>query len=319
MLEYDEWSVPGEVEYAKGKAAEIEAQLKSYHRDYEKSYEYEERSMRIQLTEHVVGVFAIKFPTHTWLDYDITDEMLINYFIAKGGFIDEPKIFDLPDDDIRNSLPEWDGALLPDDAGRDIMEMHSIRYMAAGAIKKMDGDYYTITREFNFSDAKCSRIMEAFTKKLDIENKPVAFTELEQKIADYIKCDGYYWKHYSYFHDNYYEPWYFPLAMSEKDIIGIIHEAYLSAGKRSRRIIPGRLDHANIDGWSRQWGGRRIENYECLYQGKAGNMVIRFLFDFKDMKIVTAYPVYKHIRKLNKYGYYYEEADDIYVVPNCIT
>lgn len=63
--------------------------------------------MRIQLTEHVAGVFKIKCPSDGWLDYDVTDEMLIGYFKCKGGFIDEPKIFDLPADDIRNSLPEW--------------------------------------------------------------------------------------------------------------------------------------------------------------------------------------------------------------------
>lgn len=80
----------------------------------------------------------------------------------------------------------------------------------------------------------------------------------------------------------------------------MIHEAYLNASKRSRRIIPDESDYSNIDTC-------RIENYECLYQGKAGSMLVRFLFDFKNMKIVMAYPVLKEkikIRSTRCYEYY---------------
>lgn len=89
MLEYDEWAVLGEVEYAREKAAEIEAQLNRYHKDYEKSYTYGQSDMRIQFTEHVAGIFKIKYPPGKWIDYDITDEMLIGYFKTKGGFADD--------------------------------------------------------------------------------------------------------------------------------------------------------------------------------------------------------------------------------------
>lgn len=138
--------------------------------------------MRIQLTEHVVGVFEIKCPK-IWIDceYDITDEMLIDYFKSEGGYVDEPKIFDLPADDIRNSLPEWDESLLPDDVLKAVMVRHSIRHMVADAIKYMDGNWWAIGMKFNLSDSKCDRIMETFVKKLYIKNKPVVFTELEKK------------------------------------------------------------------------------------------------------------------------------------------
>lgn len=74
--------------------------------------------------------------------------------------------------------------------------------------------------------------------------------------------------------------------MLEEDIIDAIQEAYLNASKRSRRLIPDKHDYTYIDGWF-CYDHQRIKNYECLYQGKAGDMLIRFLFDFKEMKIVT--------------------------------
>ena len=294
MLEYDEWAVPGEVEYAEKKAAEIEAQLRKLNKNDENSCLYCQVDMRIQITEHVAEVFETKCPKY-WIDwqYDITDKKLINYYKSRGGCIDEPKVFDLPADDIRSNLPEWDESLLPDASLRDIMRRHSIRYMTTNAIEYLEGDYDGIKDEFHFSDAKCDRIMETFVKKLSIKNKLVVFTELEEKIADYIK---YYGSGYSYY-DDYsrcdYEPWYFPLAMSEDEIIDAIHEAYSNARIKSKRRIPDKLDYTNISYWSHYYDVCRIENYECLFQGKGGDMIIRFLFDFKNMKIVMAYPVYK--------------------------
>lgn len=236
-----------------------------------------------------------------WLDYDVTDEMLIGYFKSMGGGVDEPKIFDLPADDIRNNLPEWDESLLPDASRRDIIGRHSIRYMTTNAMEYLDGDWRTIRRKFNLSDAKCDRIIGTFIKKLDTSNKQVVFTELEEKIADYIKYDGCnYWCH-SY-ERCYYEPWYFPLTMSEKDIIDAIREVYFNVSIKSRRRLPDKFDHTNISYWSR-YSNCSIENYECLYQGKNGDMVIRFLFDFKNMKIAMAYPVYKQFRKNEGYKY----------------
>lgn len=129
MLEYDEWVVPGEVEYAEKKAAEI-----------------------------------------------------------------EPKIFDLPTDDIRNSLLEWEESLLSDDLRREIIVQHSIRHMAADAVKYLDGDWQTIKRDFNLSDTKCDRVMKTIDRKLNSKSKSVVFTDLEEKIADYIK--GYYGWHF---------------------------------------------------------------------------------------------------------------------------
>lgn len=177
MLKYDEWAVPGEVEYAERKAAEIEVRIERYHRDYEKSYSYAEFTLQLQFTEHVEGIFDIKQLYGIWMDYDITNEMLIGYFKSVGGCVDEPKMFDLPDDVIRSSLPEWDESLLPDDSWRDIKGRHSTQYMVTNAIEYLDGDWRTIKRKFNLSDAKCDRIMEIFVKKLSIKNKPVVFTE----------------------------------------------------------------------------------------------------------------------------------------------
>lgn len=155
MLEYDEWAVPGEVEYAEKKAAEVEAQLERYHREYEKSYSYGEHTLRLQFTEHVAGIFEIKHPYGIWMDYDVTDEMLMDYFKDIGGSVDEPKIFDLPDDDIRRNLPEWDEAFLTENAIREIMDFHSSRYIVVKEIKHIEdvrGQKDAVKRNFNFSD-----------------------------------------------------------------------------------------------------------------------------------------------------------------------
>ena len=86
--------------------------------------------------------------------------------------------------------------------------------------------------------------------------------------------------------------------MTENDISDAICIAYLNAGKKSKRIFPDEFDYANMD-------VRYLENYECFYQGKAGGMRIRFLFDFKNMKIVMAYPVLKE--KISDKKNYYDK------------
>lgn len=284
MLEYDEWVVPGEVEYAEKKAAEIEAQIEKYHENYsvDKSGCYL-GSIHIQLTEHIWSIFKVRMPNSLWSlpDIDVYNYMNVDWFRNQVAPIDEPKIFDLPANDIRNSLPGWEESLIPDDLRKEIIVQHSVRHMAADAIKYLDGDWRMIKREFNLSDGKCDRVMETLDKKLNSKNKSVIFTELEEKIADYIK--GYHEWHFC----PYEVEWYFPLAMMEEDIINAIQKAYLNASKRSRRRIPVRYDYAFIG------CGERIENSECLYQGRTGDMSIRFLFDYKDMKIVMVYPVLK--------------------------
>lgn len=296
MLEYDEWVVPGEVEYAEKKAAEIELQIQKWHKDFLKNETWKRRdvSFHIQITEHVAGEFWIALPDSVWLyeaDIDISEAMILDCYRDMVAPVEDPKIFDIPADDIRSQLPEWNNSLISDDIRRNIMEKHSIRYRAARAAEDMNGDYYYIQREFKLSDAKCSRIMDTFIKKLKTENKPVPFTELEKKIGRFLMP---YYNHHSY----YYEPWYFPLAMSDKDILDAVCEAYRNAGKRSRRIIPDKFDYVSIDGWS--WSPTYydrqsiyIKSYECLYQGRAGELLIRFLFNYKDMKIMIAYPVLK--------------------------
>ena len=134
MLEYDEWVVPGEVEYAEKKVAEIEAQIEKYHQNYnvDKSGCYI-GSIHIQLTEHIWSIFKVRMPNSLWSlpDIDVYNYMNVDWFRNQVAPIDEPKIFDLPADDIRNSLPEWEEALLSDDLHREIIVQHSIRHMAA--------------------------------------------------------------------------------------------------------------------------------------------------------------------------------------------
>lgn len=295
MLKYDEWAVPGEVEYAKKKAAEIELQIQKWHKDFFKKeiWKRGDTSFSIRLTEHVAGEFGIKLPESVWLyahDIDISNAMILDWYRDMVAPIDEPKIFDIPAEDVRSRLPEWDDSFLTDDTRGNIMEDHSIRYHAVQGIEKMDGDYSEIQREFKLSDAKCSRIMDTFVKNLKNKNKQAVFTELEEKIGKYFTYRDcrLLWPHW-----NYYEPWFFALAMSEKDILDAVHEAYLNACKRSRRMIPDKFDYTNLSGWFPLDEFDWVENYECLYQGRAKNLVIRFLFNYKDMKIMTAYPVLK--------------------------
>ena len=145
--------------------------------------------------------------------------------------------------------------------------------------------------------------METFLKKLDTRNRPVTFTELEEQIGKHIMS---YEVHLFDYVGCYYEPWDFQLAMSEKDVIDAIREAYLNAGKRSKRISLNKIGQVDCENLGRilEVDCYPIKNFECLYQGRAGGLVIRFLFDYKDMKIVMAYPVLKEARLPSGYQEY---------------
>ncbi|MDE7354438.1 MAG: hypothetical protein K2O06_15510 [Acetatifactor sp.] len=142
MLIYDEWVVPGEVEYAEKKDAEIESQIENYHKtslrgDWMRDY----RAIYIQITEHVIGKFGVTMPEDTWnisiIDIYITNDMKLDWFQRNIAPIDEPRIFDLPADDARSSLPEWGETLIPNDARKDIMNEHSARYNAIPKIEEV--------------------------------------------------------------------------------------------------------------------------------------------------------------------------------------
>lgn len=313
MLEYDEWVVPGEVEYAEKKAAEIGSQIENYHKtSLRGDWMRDDWTVYIQVTEHVIGKFCVTVPKDVWqyaiYDIDISNSMMLDWFQDEVAPIDEPMIFDLPADDIRSRLPEWDESLLPDESRKDILRMHSARYKVVCGIKDLDGDYDGIKEAYNLDNTKCSKIMETFFKKLDTRNRPVTFTELEEQIGKHIMS---YEVHLFDYVGCYYEPWDFQLAMSEKDVIDAIRDAYMNASKRSRRIIPDKFDRMNLgrgDGLDSQL--IELMNYECLYQGKAGDLVIHFLFDFKNMKIVMAYPVMKEVQVAEtsrEYHYYDKE------------
>ncbi|HBA49414.1 MAG TPA: hypothetical protein DCZ91_16785 [Lachnospiraceae bacterium] len=302
MLEYDEWVVPGEVEYATKKDTEIKRAIEKYHRDFN-TFEYRECCIYIRITEHIVGKYDIMIPESVWYlpDIHLTNDMKLDWFRDEVVAIDAPKIFDLPDDDIRSTLPEWDDSLLPDDSRRDIMNEHYIRYKAiskVGDIIEYGIDRY-MQEKLNISKPRANRIAEAFMKKLETTDKRVEFTEVEERISDYFEENGYYdyiygryFNNYGYFQRHYgVNPRHFPLRMTEEDIINAVQEAYRNAGKRSRRIIPGVDDAVNMANLCTNYEYQYIENYQCLYQGRAGEMVIRFLFDFKNMKIVNAYPL----------------------------
>jgi len=260
MLIYDEWVVPGEVEYAEKKAAEIESQIEKYHGDF-KTLQYWKGDIYIRLTEHIVGEFNVMVPDSVWdlYDIDVTNDMMLWWFRNTVAPIDEPKIFDLPDDDIRITLPEWDDSLLPDDSRRDIMNEHYIRYKAIselGGIIEYGMDRY-MQEELNISKPRATRIAEAFMKKLETTDKRVEFTEVEGRISEYFEEHGYYdYIEGKYFNDSYYynyyrrhygcEPWHFPLRMTEEDILNVIQEAYRNTSKRSRRIIPSAADAVNM-------------------------------------------------------------------------
>ncbi|MDE7354439.1 MAG: hypothetical protein K2O06_15515 [Acetatifactor sp.] len=149
--------------------------------------------------------------------------------------------------------------------------------------------------ELNLSETRFKRIAEAFLKKLKTADNGVGFTETEERIDEYLRERRYY-NDYGYGYNKYcenafgYAVSYFPLNMIEGDIIDAIREAYHNASKRSKRIFPGIADAINIANHWPGYGCQFIKNYECLYQGRAGDFVIRFLFDYKDMKIVNAYP-----------------------------
>lgn len=296
MLEYDEWVVPGEVEYAEKKAAEIESQIKRYHKDI-KTFEYWSPDIYFPITEHVVAGFEVIIPYSEWnpLDYDIKNKSLLNWYHNTIAPIDAPKIFDLPAGDIRSTLPEWDESLLPDESCKDIMNEHSTQRNVVRELEEIMeyGTARYMSNELNISEVKIERITEEFLRKLKTVNKNTEFTEMENRVTEYFREKGYFISDCDYFYRYHYglDPWYFPLDMTEDDIVDAIREAYTNASKRSKRIFPGEVDVVNMCNVCPRYECRFIENYQCLYQGKAGNLVIRFLFDFRNMRIVNAYPV----------------------------
>lgn len=309
MLIYDEWVVPGEVEYAEKKAAEIEMQILEYHKNLD-TFLYRGVSLYIQITEHVVGEFNVNIPESVWSlpDIDVYNDAKLDWYQDTVAPIDLPKRFDLPAYDVRNSLPEWDESLLPESSRKDIIKEHSSRYNAVQKVEGMEGSYEYICRKFNISEVKFNRIMEVFIGKLRTVNKPVDFTELEKRIEESFRPYSSSYKPC--------EPWYFPLKMTEDDIVEAIREAYRNASKRSKDIFPCENDDANIHsrGFGYLSGCRTIENYEGLYQGRAGDLVIRFLFDFKNMKIVMAYPVLKEISNIHyNYIYRYNKKGKLFI------
>lgn len=248
MLQYDEWAVPGELEYAERKAAEIEAQIQKYHKiSLRGDWERDDWDIYIQITEHIVGKFGVTIPKSVWHyaihDIDIYNSMKLDWFQDEIAPIDEPIIFELPPDDIRRSLPEWDESMLSDDTILDILQSHSSRYLAIKGIEE-NPDYYStfVKKDYHLSDAKYDNVMNTLIKKLH-DNKPVVLTEIEEKIACTFKDNN---RNFGW---TYYESWDFPLVMSEKDIINAIHEAYVNASIRSRRISPdkiGQIDFENL-------------------------------------------------------------------------
>lgn len=306
MLEYDEWVVPGELEYAEKKGKEIEAQIQKYHKiSFRSNWERDDWDIYIQITEHIVGKFGVTIPKSVWYyaihDIGICNSMILDWFRDEVAPIDEPKIFDLPDDDIRSTLPEWDESMLSDDTILDILQSHSSRYLAIKGIEE-NPDYYRtfVKKDYHISDAKYDNVMNTLIKKLH-DNKPIELTEIEGKMACTFKDTN------RNFSQPYYEAWDFPLVMSEKDIINAIREAYENASIRSRRISPNKISQIDFENLDRVFevDYHPLGNYECLYQGRAGDLIIRFLFDYRDMKIVMAYPVLKEAVLKDRYQEYH--------------
>lgn len=312
MLEYDEWVVPGELEYAEKKEKEIQAQIQKYHKtSLRGDWERHDWDIYIQITEHIVGKFGVTIPKSVWYcaihDIEIYNSMILDWFRDEVAPIDEPKIFNFSADDIRGSLPEWDESMLSDDTILDIMQSHSNRYLVIKGIEEKPDYYRTfVKKDYHLSDAKYDNVMNKLIKKLH-DNKPIVLTETEEKIACAFKDDD------RTFSRGYYEAWDFPLVMSEKDIISAIREAYENASIRSRRISLDKLSQIDFENLGRilEIDYHLLENYECIYQGRAGDLIIRFLFDFKHMKMVMAYPVLKEVAlkdEYQEYHYYSKEG-----------
>ncbi|MCX4306508.1 hypothetical protein [Acetatifactor muris] len=241
VLEYDEWVVPGEVEYAEKKDAEIESQIENYHKaSLRGDWMCNDWDIHIQITEHIVGRYGVTIPKYVWdyaiNDIDIYNSMKLDWYRDMVAPIDGPEMFDLPADDIRSSLPEWDDSFLPESVRRDIVAMHSRRYRVALEIESMDGHYGHIQERFHLSGPKCGRVMRSFLYKLKNEDKAAAYTELEEELGDFIE------PYDSYVAFCYYKPWYFPLDMTGDGIADAVREAYLNASKRSRRISPKEMN-----------------------------------------------------------------------------
>ena len=271
MLEYDEWVVPGEVEYAEKKAAEIESHIQKYHKDTLRGdWERKDWKISIQLTEHVTGVFKVTIPKYVWDyaidDIDISNSMKADWLADEVYHIDAPKIFDIPDDDIRASLPPWDEPLFPADAREETIYYHSERYIISGLIEEDPSPWFL--EKLNISESRYEKARRGFLARLKSE-KPEDFTDLEKKIIGWLRSDGLPFDVRGH-HYNNYEPWRFPVDTTKDEIISAVTEAYINASKRSRRIIPKEIDCENLDRGLFEADCHPIKNYECLYQAKGG-------------------------------------------------
>lgn len=121
----------------------------------------------------------------------------------------------------------------------------------------------------------------------------LSFRENSDKRCIYVlkvRENGGFWDG-EYLDHGYFFDWETALAYGKKEKEPFEIEKYINASKRSKRIIPTEMDAVNMLNVWPVYECRLTENYQCLYQGRVGNLIIRFLFDFEDMKIVNAYPV----------------------------
>lgn len=167
MLEYDEWVVPGEVKYAEKKAAEIESHIKKYHQNTLRGdWERNDWKISIQLTEHVTGVFQATIPKYVWdyavHDIDISNSMKADWLADEVCRIDAPKIFDIPDDDIRASLPPWDEPLFPADAREETIYYHSERYIISELIEEDPSPWFL--EKLNISEFRYEKARRIFLR-----------------------------------------------------------------------------------------------------------------------------------------------------------
>lgn len=287
MLQYDkDWVVPGELEYAEQKASEIENQIKKHNSEYQGdgySKEIIERTVKIQITEHILGIFYVNISAWEFGYRDVYNFMMLDWYQETIYPIDKPKIFELPEGDIRNELPEWDESFLS--AIYDLYDFHFSQGIVLSCAEFWDCYRSLVKTELNINGSQADKIFQSLVAKLNAGVNALKFTELEEKVG-LCFAD----KHNAHSLRRAAQ-WLFPLCMREQDIIDAIREAYQNAAVKSRRRIPDAWDAYNLDWYPN--GYFPIEDYECLYQAKSGGMVIRFVFDFKNMKIRAAYPVPK--------------------------
>ena len=172
-----------------------------------------------------------------------------------------------PFENPQNILPKWNDDFLPDDSDnmKDILKNHTWSSRIEYLLDNYDYKESFVRRKFSLSDKKYNALKISLPKKLTFG---IYLTKHEEAIVEYIiKRD---------------EKPLFPYNMSEKQIKNAIRTAYEDARKESKRQMPTLKDIKNMDCcvWDK-----------TLYQGKAGDLIIRFWFDFAENKIVAAYPI----------------------------